>query len=321
MASSHNVDLLSSGLVVKAASSEVYNDKLKAEIDQIMALYNIYPDLMVPVLHDGIASGRRFYILERKDALPLSKIVFDNLRSLAQRRAIVHNALDRIQEAIKIEISEQDAAPTGDMYSRLLEEWEAIKFIHEVFDKQILLDGTPRSLTGHQIIEKALMLSRTEIFSPVEGAHFNFHFGNVLYCEKSDQVNFIDPDCSVRGIDPLFGLSRFAFSFWHELAMEIGDAVKVIPMSDSVMYLLRTSDHRTILNGIPELASILGLIHWIGEAELKKFFVLTTYCFLRSIRINGSGKQWSIPHSPTIAQPEEVLMLGLLTYLNDVAIA
>ena len=48
----------------------------------------------------------------------------------------------------------------------------------------------------------------------------------------------------------------------------------------------------------------------------NRFYVLTTYCFLRSIRINGSKQPWKAPRSPVVASPEEVLMLGLLTYLE-----
>lgn len=321
MASSHNVDILTSGLVIKVSSSEDYNDKLKAEIDQIMALYNIYPDLMVPILCDGLAGKRRFYILEKKAALPLSKIVFDNLRSIERRRAVIHKALYIIQDAIKKEIGERGSVSACDMHSRLLEEWNAVRFMHDAFDKSILLDGKTFPLTARQIFEKALMFSRTETFLYIKEAHLNFHFGNVLYCDESGQFNFIDPDCSVLGIDPLFGLSRFVFSFWHEIATELGDAITVLPMSDTLMYVLRTSDHRAILNGIPELTSIDGLASWLGEEILKKFYVLVVYCFIRSIRINGSKKQWRTPISPTVAQSEEVLMLGLIAYLNDFAIA
>ncbi|WP_198361280.1 hypothetical protein [Burkholderia ubonensis] len=99
MTGSHTVDLLSSGFVVKTASSETFNGKLKAEVDQIRALHDIYPEFMVPVLHDGLAAGRQFYILEKKDALPLSEIVFDERRPLAQRRMILRVAQDRSSRA------------------------------------------------------------------------------------------------------------------------------------------------------------------------------------------------------------------------------
>ncbi|AEA62744.1 hypothetical protein ACS0X5_02545 [Burkholderia gladioli] len=315
MTGSHTVDLLSSGFVVKTAISEMFNGKLKAEVDQIRALHDIYPELMVPVLHDGLAAGRQFYILEKKDALPLSEIVFDEQRSLAERRMIVHHALGGIQKAIGIEMNSQ-STPANDMPARLLEEWEGIRFAHELFDRPILLDGVQFGMTARDVFEKALVLARTEKFSAVEKAHFNFHFGNVLYNEGLSQVSFIDPDFSVRGIDPYFGFSRFAFSFWHELATETEDAVKMVPMSDALMFVLRKRDYGDILSEIPEIGRISGLLPWVDESVQRKFYVLTTYCFLRSIRINGSKETWKQPRLPSVARPEEVLMLGLLAYLE-----
>lgn len=237
MTSSHTVDFLSSGFVVKTAMSEMFNGKLKAEVDQIRALHDIYPELMVPVLHDGLAAGRQFYILEKMDSLPLCNIVFDDQRSLAERRMIVRNALESVQKAIGLE-SEAPSTMTHDMPARLLEEWEGTRFAHELFDKPILLNGARFCITAREVFEKSLELARTEEFRSVEKAHFNFHFGNVLYNEEHAQTRFIDPDFSVRGLDPLFGFSRFAFSFWHELAAEVKDAVKMVPMTDALMFVL-----------------------------------------------------------------------------------
>ncbi|MCP1438431.1 hypothetical protein J3D56_001867 [Erwinia persicina] len=315
MTRSHTVDLLSSGLVVKTASSATFNGKLKAEVDQIRALHDIYPDLMVPVLHDGLAAGRQFYILEKIDALPLSKIVFDDGRPLAERRTIVINALENVQRAIGMELDNQ-LATFDDMPARLREEWEGARFAHDLFDKPILLNGARCNRTAREIVEKSLELARTEKFRSVEKAHFNFHFGNVLYNEEQAQTRFIDPDFSVRGLDPLFGFSRFAFSFWHELAAEVKDAVKVVPMADALMFVLAKPDYGNILGAIPELGGIAGLLPLMGESMRNRFYVLTTYCFLRSIRINGSKTLWKAPRSPMVASPEEVLMLGLVAYLE-----
>lgn len=65
MTRSHTVDFLSSGFVVKTARSAQFNEKIKAEVEQIRVLHAIYPQLMVPVLHDGLAAGRQFYILKK----------------------------------------------------------------------------------------------------------------------------------------------------------------------------------------------------------------------------------------------------------------
>lgn len=315
MTGSHTVDLLTSGLVVKTARSTLFNGKLKAEVDQISALHAIYPDLMVPVLHDGLAAGRQFYILEKIDSLPLSNIVFDERRPLAERRAIVQNALKNVQKAIQLE-SESASVTLDDMPARLLAEWEGTRFAHDLFDKPVLLNGAKFGTTAREIFDKSLELARTESFCSVEKAHFNFHFGNVLYNEERAQTCFIDPDFSVRGLDPLFGFSRFAFSFWHELAAEVKDAVKMVPMADALMFVLAKADYGNILGGIPELGGIAGLLPLMGEKMRNRFYVLTTYCFLRSIRINGSQNAWRAPRSPAVASPEEVLMLGLVAYLE-----
>jgi hypothetical protein len=315
MTSSHTVDFLSSGFVVKTARSEAFNGKLKAEVEQIQALYEIYPELMVPVLHDGLAAGRQFYVLEKKNSLPLSNIVFDERRSLAERRRIVQSALENIQKAISLEIDSHSAL-ANDMPARLMEEWEGTRFAHDLFNKSVLLNGTRFNISAREVFEKSLEMARSEAFRSVEKAHFNFHFGNVLYNEERSQTSFIDPDFSVRGLDPLFGFSRFAFSFWHELAAEVEDAVKIVPMSDELMFVLAKQDYGNILSEIPEIGGISGLIPLMGESMRNRFYVLTTYCFLRSIRINGSKQDWKAPRSPVIARPEEVLMLGMLAYLE-----
>ncbi|QPJ98989.1 hypothetical protein IDM36_13730 [Enterobacter mori] len=319
MTSSHTVDFLSSGFVVKTARSEAFNGKLKAEVEQIQALYEIYPELMVPVLHDGLAAGRQFYVLEKKNSLPLSNIVFDERRSLAERRRIVQSALENIQKAISLEIDSHSAL-ANDMPARLMEEWEGTRFAHDLFNKSVLLNGTRFNISAREVFEKSLEMARSEAFRSVEKAHFNFHFGNVLYNEERSQTSFIDPDFSVRGLDPLFGFSRFAFSFWHELAAEVEDAVKIVPMSDELMFVLAKQDYGNILSEIPEIGGISGLIPLMGESMRNRFYVLTTYCFLRSIRINGSKQGWKAPRSPVIARPEEVLMLGMLAYLEGVSV-
>lgn len=315
MTRSHTVDFLSSGFVVKTARSEQFNGKIKAEVEQIRVLHAIYPQLIVPVLHDGLAAGRQFYILEKMDSLPLSGIVFDEQRSLAGRRMIVRNALEKIQEAISLE-SETSSVMVKGMADRLREEWEGTRFAHALFDKPVLLNGASFTTTARDVYEKALKMAQTEVFRSADNAHFNFHFGNVLYNEECAETRFIDPDFSVRGLDPLFGFSRFAFSFWHELAAEVKDAVKVVPMADALMFVLARPDYANILSEIPELGSISGLLPLMGESMRNRFYVLTTYCFLRSIRINGSKQTWNMPRTPVVASPEEVLMLGLLAYLE-----
>lgn len=87
-------------------------------------------------------------------------------------------------------------------------------------------------------------------------------------------------------------------------------------MADALMFVLARPDYANILSEIPELGSISGLLPLMGESMRNRFYVLTTYCFLRSIRINGSKQTWNMPRSPIVASLEEVLMLGLLAYLE-----
>lgn len=315
MAKSHIVDFLNSGFVVKTAMAETFNKKLKAEVEQIRLLHTLYPEFMVPILHEGLAGGRQFYILEKKNSLPLSNIVFDEFRPLSERRKIVQNTLEKIKKAIEREIDQQ--IPTSDyMTSKLQEEWEGTSFAHALFEQPILLNGNRFNFTAKDIFEKALALAGNEKFLSVKKAHFNFHFGNVLYDEAQSLTNFIDPDFSVNGIDPVFGFSRFAFSFWHELATEVQDAVKIVPMPDSLMFVLAKQDYSNILSEIPEVGNIDGIMPFMDKSMRNRFYVLTTYCFLRSIRINGSKQKWKAPCCPTTAKPEEVLMLGMLNYLE-----
>ena len=86
------------------------------------------------------------------------------------------------------------------------------------------------------------------------------------------------------------------------------------------MFVLAKQDYGNILSEIPEIGGISGLIPLMGESMRNRFYVLTTYCFLRSIRINGSKQGWKAPRSPVIARPEEVLMLGMLAYLEGVSV-
>ena len=316
MTKSHSVDILNSGFVIKTAKTSEFNEKLHCEIEKIKVLCQIYPNLIVPILHDGSAEGRRFYILEKKHGSSLSKIVFDNDYPIKRRRKIICQALDQIKSAIEIECSKKNDV-FDNINLRLLEEWDKLSSIHELFDTPIMFEGRKAFITGRSIVEKALHFSKTERFISIENAHCNFHFGNVIFNEIKNAISFIDPDCTMNGVDPYFGYSRFVFSFWHELANEIQDAVKIIPVENNMLFTIQNDDHRNIVQSITELQYISGISRWIDKSDYKRFYTLTVLCFLRSIRINGDLKEWKAPQHPRTATPSEILFLGLHYYLES----
>jgi len=316
MNKSHSVDILNSGFVIKTSKNSDFNKKLHSEIERIKFLHDIYPNLMVPILHDGSVDGRRFYILEKKNGSSLSDIIFDKKQPIKLRRKIVCQTLDNIKSAIEIECS-QELKNSESINSRLKKEWNELKPIHNLFKTKINFEGKKSSITGKSIVENALEFSESENFISTKNAHCNFHFGNVIFNKKENEVSFIDPDSSMDGVDPYFGYSRFAFSFWHELATEIQDSVKVIPNEDNIIYIIQSDHHRKIIQSIPEIQTISGISKWIEKSDYKRFYVLIVLCFLRSIRINSDLDKWRKPQRPRTARPEEILFLGLHYYLES----
>jgi len=319
MTSSHSVDILDSGFVFKTANTAEFNEKLKTEVQQIQALHGIYPKLMVPVLHTGLVGGRHFYILEKKSGASLASLVFDATKSIEYRNQIIKHALDSIKTAVKIECS-QPIESTYQLHQKIRYEWDSLKQLHSLFDKPAIIEGKIIIPSGRAVVERALAYAEEEIFlASSTSAHCNFHFGNVLYDETLNEISFIDPDGSVQGIDPYFGFSRFAFSFWHELAAEIRDSINIVPLEKSVLFLMKHDQHRQMLDQIPVIRSIHEISNWIGEENYRKFYALTTYCFLRSMRINGSKDTWMMPSSPRAGTPEETLYAGLMFYLESLS--
>lgn len=316
MAGSHSVDILDSGFVVKTANSAEFNEKLKTEVEQIQALHEIYPELMVPVLHAGLVGDRRFYILEKKAGTSLASIIFDCSKPVEVRGQIVQTALNHVKRAVEIECR-HPVESSYQLHHRIQAEWDALQHIHDLFDSRIMVEGEVIDLSGRALVEKALTYAKEERFlASSTRAHCNFHFGNVLYDERLNEVSFIDPDGSVQGIDPYFGFARFAFSFWHELATGIHDSFNVVPLDQSLLFLIKHDQHRHILNNIPEIRSIRGILNWVGDGNYGKFYALTTYCFLRSMRINGSIAARRTPSGPRAATAEETLFAGLISYLE-----
>lgn len=68
---------------------------------------------------------------------------------------------------------------------------------------------------------------------------------------------------------------------------------------------------------VKTLEGITGMLPLISESMHNRFYVLTAYCFLRSIRINGSKQEWKAPRNLVIARLEEVLILGMMTFLES----
>lgn len=316
MASSHSVDILNSGFVLKTANAAEFNEKLKTEVQQIQALHGIYPELMVPVLHTGLVGGRHFYILEKKSGASLASIIFDATKPIEERNQILQTALKKVKKAVEIECK-HTVKSSYQLHQKIQSEWNQLEHLHDIFDYRINIEGEMIKINGRALVEKAITYAKEEIFlASSTSAHCNFHFGNVLYDESINEISFIDPDGSVQGIDPYFGLARFTFSFWHELAAEIQDSVSIIPLENKLLFLMKHDQHRYMLNHIPEIRSIREILKWIGEENYRKFYALTAYCFLRSMRINGSNSIWKIPSAPRVCTAEEALFSGLIFYLE-----
>ncbi|MGE8096863.1 hypothetical protein [Pseudomonas fluorescens] len=312
MAKSHDVDLLSAGFVIKTARDEKFNEKLTKEVLQIKALCQLHPDQMIPVIHEGAINGRAFYALEKISGSTLSNIVFDAKLANTSKRASLQKALATIGPAISREY-QNAKGERFDLLRKLQQEWDAIKSLDPMFLECPIFNGVMLNESLFEIYTKASNFARSEKFSSVDVAHLNFHFGNVISKEGNGPIVFIDPDDSVRGADPLFGLARFAFSFWHEIGTESRGKVTVDTQADGKRhYRLAEADHQTLLDEVPEISHLGGIADWILSEDLKRLYALTAYCFLRSIRLNNT----TVPAPCGEALPQEVLALGCIVFLS-----
>lgn len=312
MAKSHDVDLLSAGFVIKTARDKAFNGKLNNEVLQIRALCQIHPDHMVPVIHEGAINGRAFYALEKIQGDTLSTIVFDSELATTSRRASVRKALAAIAPAIS---RETQVASGGrfDLLQKLRQEWDVVSKQDSMCYQRPIFNGARLSESLFDIYTKAVSFAESEKFSAADVAHLNFHFGNVISKAGDGPIVFIDPDDSVRGADPLFGLARFAFSFWHEIGTESRGKVAVATQDNGARcYRLADADHQALLDEVPEISHFGGIADWVEQRDLKRLYALTAYCFIRSIRLNSAG----IPAPRDEALPQEVLALGCIVFLS-----
>jgi hypothetical protein len=319
MSKPHHVEILKSGMVVKAATEVVHNEKLSAEISRIRSLCEIYPECMVPILFDGTVSGRRFYAMERIYGDSLSEIVFNSDLSYASRREYVSKAFTAVREAIDKERSRGTEVVAG-LADLLSEEWnraKEVKHFTPLLQKSIVVNGRQVRRGLEEIYREACELATKVVCVRTDVAHFNFHFGNILRQADTGEIFFVDPDSSMCDLDPLFGLARFAFSFWHEIATEMAGAVIVENDEEGyVAYRIAETAHSDILLHIPELASQDIIFHRFDNKGKNLLRLLTLYCFLRSIRINAVNAARPGHGDKLCALPQEVLTAGCALFFD-----
>ncbi|PWB30087.1 hypothetical protein DCO48_21515 [Pseudomonas sp. SDI] len=297
---------------MKMARAPATSEKLAREVLQIKRLCHVHPQQMVPVNHEGSIDGRTFYTLEKKSGASLSSIVFDPNRPLPLKRLALQQALEQIKQAIAREQAQAPEVPL-DLRGWLELEWQQVQPLHGLLAEHPTFNGLRFEHSFADHYRRACRFANSERFSSVQAAHLNFHFGNVLQHEPSGQIFFIDPDDSLKGLDPLFGLARFAFSFWHEIATEGRGSVLVQRDAGASHYRLAQAEHQQLLDGIPELRSLAGLHAWVADEDRRRLYALTVYCFLRSIRLNAEP---AADPAASQANVQQVLALGCLSLLG-----
>jgi hypothetical protein len=315
----HAVEILKSGIVAKTATSAVFNADLAAEIDAIRFLGEIYPEFMVPVLTDGMVSGRRFYLTRRVFGCNLSEIIFNQALPYEFRRTCFLAAFQTIGTIID---RERDFASTvgGGLTSLLAQEWNRVKkveYVAPLLSQFIVGDGVNTRKTLEDIYLAAIHRAQNTFFIKAKTAHFDFHFGNILLQDHTDRFFCVAPDATVKSLDPLLGLARFITSFWQELATGMAGAMLVRNDGGGcVNYHLADDAHADLLRHIPELMSPSSLLSQLDERDRALLPLFVLYCFLKSIR--SSAAKRPLPSGGNIyAAPQEVMAVGCAAFFSE----
>lgn len=308
---SHTVELLDCGLILKIANSSTANEKLQKEATQIGNLVKRNPNVMVPVLMEATLRGRYLYIMERLPYRSLAEIVFDPSTS-SETRIRSYQAALRVAREICRQERRNASASIWPHKNAIAEEWRLIQELNggrEFIERSGSFSYETMSLA--QLHAENLELADKLKLRSVANAHCNFHAGNLLVDEVSYDVRAIDPDVSLENVDPLFGLSRFAFSYWHEIAVERAWNVESTddPFQPGRWVHELTTGGETMR--YPAFFTMGALLVDATDEETNALRFLTYYCFLRSIRIN-----WSAHSAKGRASPQELLALGCITYLR-----
>jgi len=114
--------------------------------------------------------------------------------------------------------------------------------------------------------------------------HYNFHGGNILI-SKGPVSDFwvIDPDTKLRGLDPIFGLSRFVYTMVHDLA----NKAKFCSVHDLKVYRLTLmEDPIGRFPGYCIFQSYIDQRLWAPEEKANRLLDHYILCLLRGIRMN-----------------------------------
>lgn len=306
----HTVEILRSGLVIKIVKPGGDNNKLAKEIDAISELCRKFPDFIVPILSHGDLMGRKYYIMERQKGASLSDIIFSEKYATEEKRRVVSSALDFTFSVINQE--RRDLKYAAKNYSEIIsQEWKSILLMTggEAFaNTSFSLEGMCAGKRIIDLLDYIMGLMENVPALQNDISHQNYHFGNIIKLDNFDMFRLIDPDTSLPKIDPLFGLARFAFSFWHELATEHKHGVRGNRSGKETLLTLLLHEHMTMISSIPAITKMQVYRQICAPEDKGLFEVLLFYCFLRSIRIN-----WENFHSnQTTAQ--EILAVGCLTF-------
>ncbi len=315
----HIVEILKSGIVAKTATSAVFNASLAAEIDAIRFLGDIYPEFMVPVLTDGMVSGRRFYLMRRVSGCNLSDIIFNQALPYEFRRTCFLAAFRTVGTNID---KERDFATTvgGGLTSLLSQEWNRVKkveYVAPLLSQFIIGGGVKTGKTLEDIYLAAIGRAQNTFFIKAKTAHFDFHFGNLLLQDRTDRFFCVAPDAATQNLDPLLGLARFITSFWQELATGIPGAMLVRDGgSGRVNYHLADDAHAGLLRHIPEFLSPGSLLAQFDERDRALLPLFVLYCFLK--RIRSCAAKRPLPSGGNIyASPQEVLAAGCAAFFSE----
>jgi hypothetical protein len=141
--------------------------------------------------------------------------------------------------------------------------------------------------------------------------HYNFHGGNILVDLNSpEEFKIIDPDPSIEGLDPIFGLARFLYTPVHDFAYKVN--FSSTDSANRMLFELTENSKKFELSNA-------HIFNFFSKALSRKFqrssclrdnYIL---CLLRGIRANFLGQ-----NSATTIQPHLYISRQLSLFLNSI---
>ncbi|PVE20868.1 hypothetical protein DC522_29790 [Microvirga sp. KLBC 81] len=321
--SAHDVEILPSGIVVKIAREPLNNAKLIREMRAIDALHTKFPDSIVPILSRGEILGRRYYMMERQQGRSLSEIVFSQDVSLVEKCSTVEQALQFVVDLVTRERSHLtvSALRYQDILKRESDEIRAQVRGDMLLRTRFVIEETEMAYTIGELLNYYLVTVSDIPVKQAPVSHQNYHFGNIIQLDNGRGFRLIDPDTSLPAIDPLFGLARFAFSYWHELATEHSTLVQRTATQDSLILSLPNRCYRQLVSAVPELMQTRVFENLFSPYDICLFHALLFYCFIRSVRINWEDSTLSDRFSDHDVTAQEIISAGCLTFFGSVGLS